>query len=73
MRKVIVSTYVSLVGIIESPEKQSLKFWNDEHAKYAHDQLFASDALLLGWVTYEEFAAQWPQLTEQYVEYADMR
>lgn len=57
MRKIIVSTYVSLDGVIEAPEKWSLKFWNDEHAKYAHDQLFASDALLMGRKVYKDFAA----------------
>ena len=41
-----------------------MKFWNDEHAKYAHDQLFASDALLLGRVTYEGFAATWPSMED---------
>ena len=64
MRRVIVSTYVTLDGVIESPEKWSLKFWNDEHAKYAHDQLFASDALLLGRVSYQGFAATWPSMED---------
>ena len=64
MRRVIVSTYVTLDGVIESPEKWSLKFWNDEHAKYAHDQLFASDDLLLGRVTDEGFAATWPSMED---------
>jgi hypothetical protein len=35
-------------------------FWNDELAKLQYDYLFASDALLLGRVTYEGFAAAWP-------------
>lgn len=48
MRRVIVSTYVTLDGVMESPEKWSLQFFNEEAAKYAYDQLFASDALLLG-------------------------
>jgi hypothetical protein len=49
MRRVIVSTYVSLDGVMEDPS-WSL-FFNEEAAKYAHDQLFASDALLLGWAS----------------------
>jgi dihydrofolate reductase len=40
-----------------------MRFWSDEHAKYAHDQLLASDALLLGRVTYQNFAAAWPSRT----------
>jgi len=60
MGRVVVSTFVSLDGVTESPEKWSLKFWNDEIAKFKHDELFAADALLLGRVTYEGFAAAWP-------------
>jgi dihydrofolate reductase len=35
-------------------------YWNDELAEYQSELLFASDALLLGRVTYEEFVASWP-------------
>ena len=60
MRNVIASEYVTLDGVMEDPgsaEKVehggwSFQFWNDEAAKYAFDQLFMSDALLLGRVTY---------------------
>jgi dihydrofolate reductase len=38
----------------------TIPYWNDELAKYHSDQLFASDALLLGRVTYQEFVASWP-------------
>ena len=65
MRRVIVSTYVTLDGIMEAPEKWSLQFFNEEAAEYARDQLFASDALLLGRETYEGFAAAWPSMTDE--------
>jgi dihydrofolate reductase len=68
VRKIIVSTYVSLDGVIEAPEKWSLKFWNDEHAKYAHDQLFASDALLMERKVYEDFAASWPSRRNEFAD-----
>ncbi|MDQ3791652.1 MAG: dihydrofolate reductase family protein [Actinomycetota bacterium] len=68
MRKIILSTYVSLDGVIEAPEKWSLKFWNDEHAKYAHDQLFASDALLMGRKVYKDFAASWPSRRNEFAD-----
>jgi dihydrofolate reductase len=60
MKPIIVTAFVSLDGVGESPEKWSLKFWNDEIAKFKNDELFAADALLLGRVTYEGFAASWP-------------
>ena len=65
MRRVVASEYVSLDGVMEAPEKWTFQFWNDEHAKYAQDQLFASDALLLGRVTYQVFAAAWPSRTDE--------
>lgn len=51
---------MSLDGVVESPEKWSFQFWNDEIGKFKFEETFASDALLLGRVTYEGFAAAWP-------------
>ncbi|MHB8645748.1 MAG: dihydrofolate reductase family protein [Thermomicrobiales bacterium] len=63
MRRLIVTEYVTLDGIMEEPGKWSFQFWNEEAAKYKYDELFASDALLLGRVTYQGFAAAWPTMT----------
>ncbi len=63
MRRVIVSEYVTLDGVMEEPGQWSFQFWNDEAAKFKSDELFASDALLLGRVTYQGFAAAWPTMT----------
>ena len=60
MRKIIVTMYVSLDGVTESPEKWSVSFWNDDIANFKHDELLSVDALLLGRLTYEVFAASWP-------------
>jgi dihydrofolate reductase len=60
MRKIVVTMFVSLDGVVEAPEKWSFPFWNDEISKLKHDELFAADALLLGRLTYEGFAAAWP-------------
>ena len=65
MRKVIVSEFVTLDGIMEAPDKWSFQFMNEETAKYKFDELFASDALLLGRVTYQIFADAWPSLTDE--------
>jgi dihydrofolate reductase len=60
MNNIIVSMFVTLDGVVESPEKWSPKYWNDGIAKFKHEELFAADALLLGRVTYEVFAGSWP-------------
>jgi dihydrofolate reductase len=46
-------------------------YWNDELAKLQTDLLFASDALLLGRVTYEGFAAAWPDMEHEEGPFAD--
>jgi dihydrofolate reductase len=70
MRKIVVSMYATLDGVIDSMEKWHFKSWNDELAAFARQQLFAADALLMGRVTYEIFAATWPTITDD-VGFAD--
>jgi dihydrofolate reductase len=69
MRKLVESTFVTLDGVISSPQNWSPPYWDEEHAAYAQRLLFASDALLLGRVTYEGFAQAWP--TRSGDEYTD--
>src|SRR5918996_3964112 len=71
MRKVVVSEFVSLDGVIEKP-LWSRQLTGEEQQKYKLDELSASDALLLGRATYEELAASWPHLNEQYGRYTNM-
>jgi dihydrofolate reductase len=51
---------MTLDGVVEAPEKWSFAFWSAETGKFKLDELHATDALLLGRVTYEGFAAAWP-------------
>jgi dihydrofolate reductase len=60
MRKVIASEIVSLDGVVESPQEWHFPYFNDEMAQAIGAAMAASDAMLLGRVTYEEFAAFWP-------------
>jgi|SRR5215204_1629561 len=60
MRKVVASEFMSLDGVMESPEKWQFPYFNDEMGEALGTQMFASDALLLGRATYEEFAGAWP-------------
>jgi dihydrofolate reductase len=69
MRRVVAVEYLSLDGVMENPSWTG-PFFNDEIAKYQHDQLFRSDALLLGRVTYEGFAASWPSMEETEGDFA---
>ena len=70
MRKVIVTEYVTLDGVFDDPGGSegtkhggwSFQFWNEEAMNYKFNELLASDALLLGRVTYEGFAKAWPTM-----------
>jgi dihydrofolate reductase len=64
VRKVIASEFEALDGVIENPS-WTFRFTGEEQQKFKFDELSASDALLLGRVTYEGFAAAWPRMTEQ--------
>lgn len=73
MKKLIASTFVSLDGVMEGPGPQdpyehagwTIPYWSDEIGTLKQDELFASDALLLGRITYEGFAAAWPGRTDE--------
>ncbi len=58
MRKIIATEFVTLDGVMEAPEKWVSAYFNEEVETFKHDELFASDALLLGRVTYEIFAVR---------------
>lgn len=64
MRKLVVTEFVSLDGIMEDPA-WTVPYWNDGIAKFKSDEDFSSDALLLGRVTYQGFAAAWPESTDE--------
>jgi dihydrofolate reductase len=68
MRNVVVSEFVSLDGVVEDPS-WTFPFESEDKDQYKFDELAAADALLLGRVTYEGFAAAWPQMEEQTGEY----
>jgi dihydrofolate reductase len=73
MRKLIVSQFVTLDGVMQDPGGAegtphggwSMPYWHEEIGKVKYDELFAADALLLGRVTYEGFAAAWPGRSDE--------
>jgi dihydrofolate reductase len=68
MSKVVVTMFLSLDGVIDEPQNWSFPYWNDEIAKFKTDELLATDAHLLGRVTYEGFAAAWPSRTGEFAD-----
>ena len=64
-RKLAVTEFLSLDGVMEAPQVWSGSYGNEESGKYKLDEVFATDALLLGRVTYEGFAEAWPGRTDE--------
>jgi dihydrofolate reductase len=77
MRRLNVSTLVTLDGVIQDPGGfQELeeggwgnRYFDEEAQRYALEHLRESDAFLCGRVTYEVFKEFWPQVKEG--EYAE--
>jgi len=74
MAKLVVMEFVSLDGVMDDPggsEGTKHGGWTfqfdrgDEGNKFKLDELFASEALLLGRVTYQGFAQAWPGRTDE--------
>jgi dihydrofolate reductase len=64
VRRIVVSEFVSLDGVVEDP-RWTFRFMSEERERFKLDELAASDALLLGRVTYEGFAAAWPRMNDE--------
>jgi dihydrofolate reductase len=74
MGRIVVTEFISLDGVIEAPgggEDFKHAGWTFEISRGAEgdqfklDETMASEALLLGRVTYEGFAAAWPGRTDE--------
>lgn len=62
--RLVATEYLSVDGVMDEPGKWSFPFWSEEGAKFKEDELHSADALLLGRLTYEGFAAAWPTMKD---------
>jgi dihydrofolate reductase len=71
MRKVVAYEYVTLDGVMEAPEKWQFPYLTDDVAELIKAQILEADAVLLGRITYDIFAASWPSRTNNEFGVAD--
>jgi dihydrofolate reductase len=64
VRQLVVSEFVSLDGVTDDPQ-WTAPYWSDDIGRFKFAELFGSDSLLLGRVTYEGFAEAWPGRTDE--------
>jgi dihydrofolate reductase len=77
MARIVVTEFMSLDGVVEDPggsEDFEYGGWSfeisrgEEGDKFKLDEALEADALLLGRVTYEGFAAAWPQRDGEFAD-----
>jgi dihydrofolate reductase len=64
LRRIINSTYMSIDGAVQEPQRWTFDYRSEDLAQYAHDLLFSADALIMGRRTYEVFSEAWPKATD---------
>jgi dihydrofolate reductase len=57
--------FISLDGVVESPDKWHFPYFDDEMGAAVGAGFSGADALLMGRVLYEEWAAYWPEHADQ--------
>ena len=65
MRKIKSNFFISLDGVVESPDKWHFPFFDDEMGAAVGGGFATADAMLMGRVLYDEWAAYWPQHAEE--------
>jgi dihydrofolate reductase len=65
MRKIKSNFFISLDGVVESPDQWHFPYFNDEMGAAVGAGFSTTDALLMGRVLYEEWAAYWPEHADE--------
>ena len=65
MRKIKSNFFVSLDGVVESPDQWHFPYFNDEMGAAVGAGFATADAMLMGRVLYEEWAAYWPEHADE--------
>jgi dihydrofolate reductase len=71
MRKIVVSEFMSLDGVVEAPDTWQFPFQSEEMGEITERQTRDTDAFLLGRSTYDIFASFWPTQTNNEFGVAD--
>jgi dihydrofolate reductase len=65
MRKVVSWLFISLDGVVEAPNKWQFDVMDDDMIKDLTSQMATEDSMLMGRVTYQEWAPYWPTSTDE--------
>ena len=65
MRKIKSNFFISLDGVVEAPDKWHFPYFDDEMGAVVSAGFATTDAMLMGRVLYDEWAAYWPEHADQ--------
>jgi dihydrofolate reductase len=65
VRKIKANFFISLDGVVESPDKWHFAYFDDEMGATVGAGFATADAMLMGRVLYEEWAAYWPEHADE--------
>ncbi|MFD0776154.1 dihydrofolate reductase family protein [Streptomonospora algeriensis] len=65
MGRIIANFFISLDGVVESPDEWHFPYFDDEMAEVVSAGMAANTALLMGRTLYDEWAAYWPGSTDE--------
>ncbi|HMN30097.1 MAG TPA: dihydrofolate reductase family protein [Caldilineaceae bacterium] len=65
MRKVISGLFISLDGVTESPDQWQFDHFDEEMMAALSSHIATEDTILLGRVTYQEWAPYWPSSNDE--------
>ena len=60
MGQIVSSFFISLDGVVETPDQWHFPYFNDEMGEAVGKMMGSTEAMLMGRVLYEEWAAYWP-------------
>ena len=65
MRKIKSYFFMSLDGVVEAPDKWHFPYFDDEMGAAVGSAYATADAMLMGRVLYDEWAAYWPEHADE--------
>jgi dihydrofolate reductase len=65
VRKIKSNFFISLDGVVESPDKWHFPYFDDEMGATVGAGFATADAMLMGRVLYEQWAAYWPEHADE--------
>ncbi|MBA2337868.1 MAG: dihydrofolate reductase [Acidimicrobiia bacterium] len=69
MGKIVSNFFISLDGVVESPDQWHFPYFNDEMGAAVESGVQTASAMLMGRVLYQEWADYWPNAEDDFASY----